>query len=415
VKILQLTRDYIRNGGIGSYVQDLTALLEASHHQVAVVCSEGSSRDGPTIVERIVGFDGFEHRNARATRERVLATAASFAPDVVLVHAMGDYELERLLRRRYGVARFVHNHVYCSSGIDHDTSSLRSCLRTHGHACVSGFLTRRCWRIRHPGTAVSFYRRSAAAVASLWASEVVFVGSTYVWRRIVENGVAPERIVLAPYFPGVPGVPSESLQSRPDGQTLLFVGRVLPEKGLDYLLRSLRHISGNWRLVVNGDGPALGEAIALARRLQLTDRIEFAGWSGRGQLLACYEAADVVVVPSVWPEPFGLVGIEAMAYGKPVVAFRTGGITDWLAQGETGFLAENGNVIELGQRIEELLADPGLRLRMGQAARDRVSREFSPARHLAAIVCGLSVAVEQAPGSDRSDETPIAQHVVRSR
>ena len=415
MKILQLTRDYARNGGIGVYAQDLTALLEAADHEVAVICSEGSADGGPTIVERIAGFDEFEHRDARATRERVLATAASFDPDVVLIHAMDDHELERLLRQRYGVARFVHNHVYCSSGIDHDTSSLTPCPRAHGPACVSGFLTRRCWRIRHPGTAVSFYRRAAAAVASLRASEVVFAASTYVRGRIVQHGVAPERIILAPYFPGLSGVPSESLQSRSDGQTLLFVGRVLPEKGLDYLLRSLRHVSGRWRLIVDGDGPALGKAIALAQSLRVLDRIELAGWSSRGQLLAFYEAADVVVVPSVWPEPFGLVGIEAMAYGKPVVAFRTGGITDWVAHGETGFLAENGNVSELGQRIEELLADPQLRLRMGRAARDRVSRRFSAARHLAAIARGLSVAVKRAPRVDRSNETHVSQHAVRSR
>jgi len=404
VKILQLTRDYIHNGGIGSYVQDLTALLEAAHHEVAVICSEGAAGDEPAIVERIAGFDEFAHPNDRANRERALAVAASFEPDVVLVHAMDDFELERLLRRRHPVARFVHNHLYCSSGIDHDTSSLRACLNPHGRACVAGFLTRRCWRLRDPRTAALFYRRAAAAVAGLRASEVVFAASAYVRGRIVRQGVAPERVVLAPYFPGVPGLPDESLPSRPDGHTLLFAGRLTPEKGLEYLLRSLRHLGGRWRLVVNGDGPDLARATALARRFRLLDRIEFAGWSSRQQLLRCYEAADVVVVPSVWPEPFGLVGIEAMAYGRPVVAFRSGGIPEWLAHGETGFLVENGDVAGMGQRIGELLADPQLRLRMGRAARDMVRREFSPARHLAAVDRGLSLAVERAPPVGRSYE-----------
>jgi len=402
VKILQLTRDYIRNGGIGSYVQDLTALLEAAHHEVAVICSEGAAGDGPAIVERIAGFDEFAHPNARANRERALALAASFEPDIVLVHAMDDFELERLLRRHHAVARFVHNHLYCSSGIDHDRSSLSPCLKPHGRACVIGFLTRRCWRIRDPRTAALFHRRAAAAVAGLRASEVVFAASAYVRGRIVRQGVAPERVVLAPYFTGVPGLPDGSLQLRPDGHTLLFAGRVAPEKGLEHLLRSLRHLSGRWRLVVNGDGPDLARVTALARRLRLLDRIEFTGWSSRQQLLRCYEAADVVVVPSVWPEPFGLVGIEAMAYGKPVVAFRSGGIPEWLVHGETGFLVENGDVAEMGQRIGELLADPQLRLRMARAARDRVWREFSPAQHLAAVDRGLSLAVERAPRVGRS-------------
>src|SRR4030042_2199958 len=153
----QLTRDYVHNGGIGSYVQALTSLLEAARHEVAVICSEGAAADGPAIVERIAGFDEFAHPSARANRERALAVAASFEPDVVLVHAMDDFELERLLRRRHAVARFVHNHLYCSSGIDHDTSSLRACLNPHGRACVAGFLTRRCWRPRDPRTDALFY------------------------------------------------------------------------------------------------------------------------------------------------------------------------------------------------------------------------------------------------------------------
>ena len=397
MKILQLTRDYIQNGGIGIYVRNLTTLLETTGHDVAVICSERPAEDGPTMVERIAGFDEFEHDNARANRERVLATATSFGPDVILIHAMDDFELERLLRRQYSVARFVHNHIYCSSGIDHDTSPLRPCERLQGPACVAGYLTRRCWNTSRPSTAVAFYRRATAAVSSLQASEVIFAASDYVRGRILQHGVAPERVILAPYFPGVPGLPSDSLQLRPDGHTLLFVGRVLLEKGLDYLLRSLPDISGPWRLIVDGDGPALENAIALARRLRLLDRIEFAGWSSREQHLTHYETADVVVVPSVWPEPFGLVGIEAMAYGKPVVAFRTGGIPDWLAHEETGFLVENGNAVELGQRIGELLADPQLRLRMGRAARDRALDKFSPGRHLAAIEHGLSLAIQQPP------------------
>lgn len=388
MKILQLTRDFTLNGGIGVYVRSLKALLNVRSHQVAVICSEGPA-DGDASVWRVPRYDEFGHPGASVTREEVLSIAAEFDPDVVLIHAMDDYDLERLLRDRYAVARFVHNHVYCSSGIDHETASKAPCCRSQGVACALGFILQRCWHTRHPVTAATFYRRAASAVASLRSSSLVFAGSRYLRDRLVRNGVDWERVALAPYFPAVSGAAMVPLCSRAAGANLLFVGRIVPDKGLDYLLQALRDLPGDWRLVVNGDGPGLDRATALARRLRLDSRIEFAGWTGRERLLECYEAADIVVVPSVWPEPFGLVGIEAMAYGKPVVAFRSGAIPEWLAHGETGYLVDTGSVDGLRRRIGELLANPDLRHRMGGAAKERVLAEFSPDRHAAALLHGL--------------------------
>ena len=396
MKVLQITRDYASNGGIGRYVQDLTGALEEAHHEVAVVCGEGST-DGRAAMSVVAGCDEFEHDNAPANRSAVLELASAFAPDLVLVHAMDDYGLEAMLRERYRVARFVHNHVYCPSGIDHDTSSARACGRAQGLPCVSGYLTRRCWYVRRPATAAKFYRRAAAAVASIQTAALLFTASQYVRGRLLRHGVDSRRITVAPYFAGVPGAGAHAPPPRPAGNTLLYVGRIVPEKGLAYLLRAMRQMdTGAW-LVVNGDGPARAQLMALAQGLGLGHRVEFVGWTSREALLACYEDADVAVVPSVWPEPFGLVGIEAMAYGKPVVAFRSGAIPEWLADGETGYMVERGDVAGLARRTEELLADPALRLRMGCAGRERVAREFSPARHLAAITDGLAEAGWQRP------------------
>ena len=399
MRILQLTRDYARNGGIGSYVQDLAALLLDAGHRVRVVCSNGEASTGKVVVDRVPGFDEFEHHAARATRSEIHAIADEFDPELILVHAMDDYDLEASLRGRHRVARFIHNHQYCSSGIDHATASLEACSQPQGIACVSGFVARRCWRTVNPAVAARQYRRARAAVATLRSSTVLFVASGYVRERVIRNGIDPDRVTVVPYFPGVPGLAGTQPTVRQDGGTLLFVGRLVPEKGLAFLLRSLSGLGGAWRLVVNGDGPALGATIELARRLKLLDRIAFEGWTSRERLLEDYAAADVVIVPSVWPEPFGLVGIEAMSYGTPVVAFRGGGIPEWLSHGETGFLVQNGDVVDLRQRIAELLADPRLRLRMGKAGHDKVVADFSPARHLEAIMTRLNAGAQPEPRS----------------
>lgn len=388
MRVLQITRDYASNGGIGRYVQDLTAALEGAGHDVAIVCAQGSQSER-VAVNVVAGCDEFEHRNARANRAAVMNIAGVVAPDLVLVHAMDDYRLETALRERYRLARFVHNHVYCPSGIDHDVASLRSCERREGKACVAGYLTRRCWSVRRPSTAVTFQRRARAALANARSAPLLFTASRYVRGRLTHNGVDERRVVVAPYFAGVPGAAPRSREPGTSGGTLLYAGRIVPEKGLSYLLRAMRLLGPAVRLVVNGDGPGRRDAIDLARNLGLERRVEFTGWTNRRALFASYQAADVVVVPSVWPEPFGLVGIEAMAYSKPVVAFRSGGIPEWLEDGETGYAVEPGDVAGLARRTADLLADPVLRLQMGYAGRRRACRDFSRDRHLAAIFDGL--------------------------
>ncbi|MFO0730632.1 MAG: glycosyltransferase [Nitrospiraceae bacterium] len=124
---------------------------------------------------------------------------------------------------------------------------------------------------------------------------------------------------------------------------MLFVGRLSAEKGIEVFLDALPLLRAqSWRAVVIGEGPL--EAPAKQRVVQegLADRVRFAGWLSGADLDREYERAAVLAVPSTVKEAFGLVGIEAMAFGKPVVAFDAGGIREWLQDGKTGYLVRQG-------------------------------------------------------------------------
>ncbi len=101
------------------------------------------------------------------------------------------------------------------------------------------------------------------------------------------------------------------------------------------------------------------------------------GWCAHQETLALYQQADIVVVPSVWEEPFGLVAVEAMATGRPVCASRVGGLQSIIQEGETGLLFEGGNAVQLADCLEKLLDSPALCARMGKAGRDRVEKMYS--------------------------------------
>jgi D-inositol-3-phosphate glycosyltransferase len=157
-------------------------------------------------------------------------------------------------------------------------------------------------------------------------------------------------------------------------QVLLWVGRLAPIKGLDTLLDAvarLRARGQNVRLLVVGgdaDEPTGGHEASLRRRLEqlrLGDAVRFVGPQPQSVLPLYYAASDVTVLPSYY-ESFGMVALEAMACGSPVIASRVGGLVTTIRDGVTGFLVPEGDVGALADRIESLVADGELRWRLGR-------------------------------------------------
>jgi len=147
-----------------------------------------------------------------------------------------------------------------------------------------------------------------------------------------------------------------------EGQGVLMVGRVeYPAKGLSVLLRALdilkeKGVATTLRVTGSGDfGP----------------EITSVGWISHLQLPDLYRDAAVVVVPSVWEEPFGLVAAEAMACGIPVIASNRGGLAHIVKDGETGLLFKAGDAHALAEKLQLVLQDEHLRQRLGCAARAR--------------------------------------------
>lgn len=194
--------------------------------------------------------------------------------------------------------------------------------------------------------------------------------------------------------------------------TVLYVGRMAPIKGLDTLLEAVARLRARGRavrlLVVGGDADERVDGHAayvrgLACRLDLCDEVRFVGPQPQPALPDYYVAADVTVMPSYY-ESFGMVALEAMACGSPVVASRVGGLATTVRDGLTGFLVPEGDVAALAERLDTLLADAPLRGRLGAegvrvavrhrwpCVADAVCREYarlqpSAGHHLASTRC----------------------------
>lgn len=161
---------------------------------------------------------------------------------------------------------------------------------------------------------------------------------------------------------------------------LLFVGRLVPYKGVDVLIRAMRGFNG--RLAVVGDGPLRESLSRLAADIGVTDRVRFVGAVPDEQVVALYHACDALVLPSVTrAEAFGMVQLEAMACGKPVISTDLPSGVPWVNQhGESGLVVPPGDVEGLGAGLQTLFADSARRAALGAGARRRVEREFSDDR-----------------------------------
>ena len=221
------------------------------------------------------------------------------------------------------------------------------------------------------------------------AAEITVISSPLV-ARAERLGVPRSRITVVP-MPIDRAVATEV--ERPMSaplvrDTLLFVGRLVERKGAAFAIQALAELARRGRatrLVIVGEGPEREALIVLAASLGVGDRIELTGALSPEDVRARYAAGGIFVMPAVtdWKgeqEGFGMVIVEAMAYGLPVVASRSGGIPDIIRDGENGLLVPERDVAALAGAIERLLDDEALASRLAGAARDDVRHRFAPAR-----------------------------------
>jgi glycosyltransferase involved in cell wall biosynthesis len=190
-------------------------------------------------------------------------------------------------------------------------------------------------------------------------------------------------IEVIPYAAALPSS-SSTPQHAPHSATVLFVGRLVERKGVAHLIEAMGQLQNQRRtqLVIVGEGSERPRLEARARELGLADRVVFRGRVGDAELRRAYETADVFVLPSVLDsrgdtEGLGVVLLEAMNYGVPVIASRIGGIVDIVTDNETGVLVPAGDAIALAGALEKLFADPARARRLGEAGRRRLAEHFS--------------------------------------
>jgi glycosyltransferase involved in cell wall biosynthesis len=385
-------------GGVEKYLQWLMPALIERGHSVGLLYeypfhatpeSAGQQIDSraahaPAWCSRELGLDG------------LLQSLRMWAPDVIYSNGFDDNELERSLLDSYPAALYAHTYYgTCVSGRKcHAWPRLEPCDRQLGPACLALYYPRRCGGL-NPRTMWELFELQSKRQSVLAEYQAVLVASRHMYREYEKHGVAKDRLHLVPLPTGDSVPDAEPPRPRPLRDRVLFIGRLMDVKGASYLLRAIQlaaeKLGRAVSLTIAGDGPERTTLEDQARRLG--QDVKFVGWVDSLRRSELIREADLVAVPSLWPEPFGLVGIEAGCLGVPAVGFAVGGITDWLIPGQSGELAPAAppTAEGLSDAIRRALADPvhHQKLRIGAW---EVARQFTFQRHLSLLEGVLSAA-----------------------
>lgn len=402
------TRFAHRVGGVETYLESVLPALVARGHDVAVwhefpVEPNAHVMVPPPVAHQLIG-------ETAAGIDGTCQAIAAWKPDVIFSHGIANVGLERELA---GVApMLVMLHAYhgtCISGTKtHSFPQPRICSRPLGPGCLAQFHVRRCGGLS-PVSMLTDYRAQRTRQQLLRACRGVVTLSAHMQRECVAQGVAPERVRVIPAFvPGVAAGGAPPSRPKADNSTrlhVMFAGRLERLKGAGLLLDAVSllpaAVAEQIRLTVAGSGREFDVCDAAAQRLRARGlQVVLTGWMSPENCAGLMRTADLLVVPSLWPEPYGLVGLEAAALSVPALAFAVGGIPDWLTDDRTGRLL-NGppSAAALARGLEDCVSDRTRLVRWGLAARAEADGR-TVVRHLDLLEDAL-VAAASGPAPSR--------------
>lgn len=384
MKILIVHGGFSIRGGGERYILETCSALTREGHEIVFLTDTDAQTDiksGRTYV--IPSSEGW--RSWRGSQRELNRILRIVRPDLIFVHNMWKFLFPPLLkdlRRTAPMVLFVHHvNLFCPNLFKTIRSTGLPCGSSAGLACLRQF----CCRLENQ----SIPDCIRSTLICLWRMAVcrqvdrIIVPSKYIKDELVRNGFHPERIMLLPYFTERKSFISQSSH----GNEILWVGRFEAGKGFNFFVDVLEELVDlPWKAIVVGEGEGKQEAHKMVIRQGLGHRVSFLGYLKNAELDSRYSRAKVVVITSTIPESFCMVGTEAMAHRRPVVAFDVGGIREWLQHGSTGFAVPLGNTKTMAWAIRKLFNDTNLAEQMGSAGQAVVDARFRPAKHIAGLV-----------------------------
>ncbi|HEY3968502.1 MAG TPA: glycosyltransferase family 4 protein [Planctomycetaceae bacterium] len=396
LKILHIHENLAPLGGVETYLLSLAPLLADQGNEQAYVYAKGDAQ----LVARAYHVPALNRCGLAAERQashQMRAVLREWRPDVVHLHNV--YNVAAVAACLDAAPVVVHGHDFrylCPASNLFYRRTGEICQRTCGLGCFTTTVRKHCLTPR-PLVAVRYYRR-VRWMAKNWSRFAhVIAPSRATLQRFIQAGLPGEKGTVVPYF--CPLEPLGTARTLPEQPTIVFLGRLSPVKGYDCFIRALGLLPERIQGLMIGNFTAkLEQSVRdLAANSGCVGRLTTKPWASRSEIGAVMGRATVFCFPSIWPETLGIVGLEALACGVPVVASDVGGVREWLINGETGLLVPPKDPRALANAVLEIVESPDLASRMGKSGMALVRDKFGPAGHVARLIEVYEAALEPHP------------------
>ncbi len=338
-------------GGVERYIFDSAKLLAENGFEVNGLFEHVDGKETDVFLEPfrqvyspadVEAFDGTEF-------------------EIAFIHKVEDPELLRKIRQKFVTIVFIHDHDYY-------------CLRRHKYFPVRRinchlpfnpvYCSICCGLIERQNNRLKLINipQRMALMREVRKCNAFTVLSSYMRNNLLMNGFGVNSIYKL--YPFKQLKDSGYKQADKTGTpVILYVGQLVRGKGVDLLLAALSRLDLDFRAYIVGGNNDEGYLKEMSSALGLDNKVIFTGWQSNPA--EYFAKADVVVFPSRWQEPFGLVGIEAFSFRKPVVAFDVGGVGEWLTNNHSGILVKEKDVEAMAEGIKQLLQNKSLADKFG--------------------------------------------------
>ena len=327
-------------------------------------------------------------------RERFVDIVEVADPDVIHLHNTWNTTLVQTATALGPTIRSLHDHTMFCPGWNKEYVGGGLCTEPMGAHCLDRHFRGGCDSFRWPTFLEAFrsVRERRRLVEAHRAAARLVVASRYMASELRTVGFPDSQILVNPYYTGLPDDPGPPPGEEPPlVATLCRVQQ--PDKGVAELLQALARMKRPCRAVIAGSGRDLEAMRRLKDELGLGARVDLPGFTPHADAMELLARATVVAFPSMWNEPFGIVGLEALARGRPVVAFDVGGVREWLEPDRTGLLVARGDVAAFAAALDALIGDPRRAAALGRAGREATRTRFTAAAHLDRLLTAYRAAV----------------------
>ena len=377
MRIVLVADQFSREGGAEVFVHGYATGLHERGHDVSL-CVSRAAPDAPAlpaaIQAAVVPFAGEGQPGDPLAAANVVEFVRRFSPDVVHVHNAFDWEVFDALRARWPLVWHCHDYrTNCPNGDRRLPHWGLPCRLPMGAACLFHSVVSGCVAGPRPQT-LQQLRVRRRLFDSVKRADMIAAPSQCVARILETNGVDLARIAVVPSF--TPYADLAAAPPYPSSPVLMFAARLVEQKGIEdvlWLVRALQESGVPARFIIAGTGPGLPRFQEAAKTYPALD---VRGLLNANALSAAYAESSAVLITPNWLDPFPLIGLDAMAHARPVIAYDIGGIGELVQSGIDGIMVRSGDRGGLAAAAKRILADPSDAAAMGLRGREKVRARY---------------------------------------